>query len=260
MPELPEVESARLELQRAARGKKIKRVNIKTDPLVFRYDSPAKMKRALTGRKIKDTGRHGKYFWAVLDGKPWPFFHFGMSGSLHTYRDPEKRPKHWKMEWILSDGLHIAWNDPRRFGRIRLIEEPPIGKLGFDVLVDLPSPKQFQNLLRARKRNLKALLLDQSFSAGVGNWIADEVLYQSALSPKRVTTDLSDKEIERLRVQLRDVVRKAVHVNADSEKFPEHWLFHHRWSSKVRSLPWGKTMIRETVAGRTTAWVPDIQK
>lgn len=264
MPELPEVESARLQLQKAARGKLISAVDVKPDHLVFRYDSPAKLSRALTGRRVVGTGRRGKHFWAVLDKTPWPAFHFGMSGSLHVYRRIEDRPIHWKMEWVLSDGTRLAWNDPRRFGRILLMEDPAshptLSKLGFDVLVDLPSLSNFRKLLRARKRNLKAILLDQTYFAGVGNWIADEVLYQAALSPRRLTTELSDEEIKTLRHQLKSVVQKAVSVNAESDLFPKRWLFHHRWSTRTKRLPNGESMIRETIAGRTTAWIPEVQR
>lgn len=264
MPELPEVESARLQLQKVARGKRISAVSVKPDPLVFRADSPAELSRTLRGRRVVGTGRRGKHFWAVLDKTPWPFFHFGMSGSLHVYRRMADRPKHWKMEWVLDDGTRVAWNDPRRFGRIRLMEDPAIhptlSKLGSDVLIDLPSLSNFRTLLRARKRNIKAILLDQTYFAGVGNWIADEVLYQAAISPHRMTTELSDAEVKTLRHQLKSVVRKAVSVNADSDRFPKRWLFHHRWSARLRELPSGESMIRETIAGRTTAWIPQVQR
>ena len=94
----------------------------------------------------------------------------------------------------------------RRLGRIRLREnppaEPPISDLGFDPIVDPPSPAEFARLLERRTGTLKGVLLDQGFAAGVGNWIADEVLYQAKLDPRRSAAELSSAEIRRLRTVL----------------------------------------------------------
>lgn len=263
MPELPEVESVRVQIQRAGRNRRIVKATCLPDPLVFSSDHSQKVQKALQGRRITGTGRRGKYCWVELDRKPWLLFHFGMSGWVHLYDREEERPAYWKMEWVLDNGRRIAWRDPRRFGRIRLLEDPQtdarLRRLGFDPLLDLPSLPEFTRELRRRKKNLKALLLDQSFSAGVGNWIADEILYLARLSPKRLTGSLRPEETRRLRQTMKKVIEGAVKVNADSDRFPKSWLFHHRWSSRKEPLPNGRRMIRETIAGRTTAWVPDLQ-
>lgn len=263
MPELPEVESARLVLEKAARGRTIAEVNVHPDALVFDRNTPAALKKALKGSKVVGTGRRGKYFWAELDRRPWPWFHFGMSGSLHVYREPDERPNHWKLEVILSDGKRLAWRDPRRFGRIRLVadplSDPRLARLGFDPLLDMPSLKEWGRLLKKRKKNLKALLLDQTFSAGVGNWIADEVLYHARLAPRRMSTDLSAAEVKALRQSLLKVIRTAVRHDADSEKFPWDWLFRYRWSARHTHTARDTEIVRETIAGRTTVWVPEEQ-
>lgn len=263
MPELPEVESARHVLEKAAKGRTIVEVHVHPDPLVFDRNKPAALAKALKGKKVKGTGRRGKHFWAELDGRPWPWFHFGMSGSLHVYREPAERPSHWKLELVLDDGKRLAWRDPRRFGRIRLVEDPladpKLRRLGFDPLLDMPGLAELRVLLRKRKKNLKALLLDQTFSAGVGNWIADEVLYHAKLAPRRLTTDLSDAEIKALRQSLLKVIRLAVKHDADSEKFPWDWLFRYRWSARHTHTARDTEIVRETIAGRTTVWVPEEQ-
>ena len=108
---------------------------------------------------------------------------------------------------------------------------------------------------------LKALLLDQKFAAGVGNWIADEVLYQAKLDPRRRTTSLTESELRRLRTKLSLVVRTAVKANADASRYPKTWLFHHRWGKgKGAKTKRGETIRFVTIAGRTTAWVPTVQK
>ena len=155
--------------------------------------------------------------------------------------------------------------DPRRFGRIRTRtdprNQPPISKLGFDPLLELPSPARFRELIGPRSVTIKGRLLDQSFAAGVGNWIADEVLYQAKVAPQRRVRDLDDKEIETIRKRLGSVISKAVGVDSVSARFPRSWLFHHRWGRPEDARTnRGEPIEITTVAGRTTAWVPLVQR
>ena len=103
-------------------------------------------------------------------------------------------------------------------------------------------------------------LLDQGFAAGVGHWIADDVLYQARLDPRRGADTLTAAETKRLRAKLGHVVRRAVAVDADKRRFPRTWLFHRRWG-RVRDARTvrGEPIEFLTLAGRTTAWVPSVQ-
>ncbi len=92
-----------------------------------------------------------------------------------------------------------------------------------------PRSGNWPQLIGSRKAPIKAVLLDQSTFAGVGNWIADEVLYQAAIRPQRKASGLSKVEVGRLRSTLLRIIRRAVAVNADSDRFPRAWLFHRRW-------------------------------
>ena len=155
--------------------------------------------------------------------------------------------------------------DGRRLGRIRLradpATEPPISLLGWDALLEVPPPGRFVAALRERKTPIKALLLDQGFSAGVGNWIADEVLYQARIAPARRADTLSEAEARRLRVTIRAVMRRAVGARSDSDHFPRGWLFHYRWGKQADArTARGERITHTTVAGRTTAWVPAVQR
>lgn len=142
----------------------------------------------------------------------------------------------------------------RRFARIRLIpsppeQHPPISALGFDPLLSLPSREDFTSLLRARPRStIKGVVMDQAFSAGVGNWVADEVLFQARLHPALPVSAMTDEDVGRLYEQIREVPRIAVEVDANHSKFPKRasrseterwsklslahldWLFTWRWS------------------------------
>jgi len=265
MPELPEVETSRREVERAALGRIIRAVNTIDDRIVYDGVSPADVAASLTSRTVVGSQRRGKHFWLELDQSPWPVFHFGMTGWMYVYRGETERPRHWKIELVMDDGARIALNDPRRLGRIRLrhdpLTEPPISLLGFDPVHDLPAASFFAKEFARRKTPVKAVLLDQSFSAGVGNWIADEVLYQSGIDPKRPAVRLKPEEIKRLRQRLAAIVKHAVKVGADDTKFPRTWLFHYRWGKTKGAVDGnGRTIKFSTVGGRTTAWVPDVQR
>ena len=139
--------------------------------------------------------------------------------------------------------------------------EPPISLLGFDAVRELPEPRDFVALVRARSAPMKALLLDQSFAAGVGNWIADEVLYQARIDPRRRAGTLTDDEIRRLRSALRRVMTVSVRARNDSDRYPRRWLFHDRWGKNAKAYTSrGEKIRHDTIAGRTTAWVPSVQR
>ena len=279
MPELPEVEFGRKLAERVAAGRRVTRVWCADDPIVFDGVDARDVERALTGRVVVGTGRRGKYIWFELDRRPWPLFHFGMTGAFRVRDveplrlssspkepDPAWPPRFAKIHLHVEGGSELVMTNARRLGRIRLRDfdrvdaEPPLSNLGFDPLLDLPPPGQFVSLVAARKTTLKALLLDQSFAAGVGNWIADEVLYQARLDPRRRTDGLDPADSRRLRTKLRHVVSTAVRVDADKTRFPRSWLFHRRWGKEAGAVTAaGEPIEFLRVAGRTTAWVPSVQ-
>ena len=285
MPELPEVEQARRIAQRVAAGRRITGVQCAVDPIVFERLPAARMRQALLGRRVIAVRRHGKHLWLELDRRPWPCFHFGMAGGFHAAPEGGARgasvrgvrlmssgdradawpPRFTKLMLTFHDGGALAMSDARRLGRIRLRAhpeaEPPISLLGFDALRALPSPAEFRAHLAARAAPIKAVLLDQAFAAGVGNWIADEVLYQARIAPKRPARSLTAAEARRLRSALRTVVATAVRARADSDRYPRGWLFHHRWGRQLGAVTGrGQSIRHDTIGGRTTAWVPAVQR
>ncbi|HXJ78417.1 MAG TPA: DNA-formamidopyrimidine glycosylase family protein [Candidatus Methylomirabilis sp.] len=279
MPELPEVETARVLARRVATGRRITAVWCADDPIVFEALAPRRFRRALLGRRVLKVARHGKHLWFELDERPWPCFHFGMTGGFHAPRtrgvhlvSSGRReaadtwpPRFAKLRLTFDDGGELVMSDARRLGRIRLRAdpraEPPIRDLGFDALLDVPRLAQFAALVAERTLPMKALLLDQSFAAGVGNWIADEVLYQARLSPRRSARSLSPDEVRRVRGALTSVIKTAVAARADSDRFPRTWLFHRRWGRDADAVTArGEKIRHDTIGGRTTAWVPAVQR
>jgi len=164
MPELPEVEAARVLARRVALGRRITRVWCAGDPIVFEARRPTQVRRALLGRRVRGVGRHGKHLWLELDRRPWPCFHFGMAGGFRAPRARGARlvasgkrdtgdawpPRFAKLRLTFDDGGELVMTDARRLGRIRLRAdpraEPPVSELGFDALLGLPAPARFADL------------------------------------------------------------------------------------------------------------------
>ncbi|MEM1027258.1 MAG: DNA-formamidopyrimidine glycosylase family protein [Planctomycetota bacterium] len=268
MPELPEVECwGRRVAEKHCLGRTIRSVYAKSDErIVIEGVSPRKFASTLKGRTVEACHRRGKQMWWTLSGDgPSPLWHFGMTGAFRSYEKVADRPKFLKVELTLDDGRRFGFVDPRRFGRIRLaddpLNEPPLSELGPDAHQELPNLAWFKAQLPKRKTAIKALLLNQSFLAGVGNWIADEVCYQSQIAPQRLAKELSADEIKRLRAKLKHILQKACDWEADYTHFPQTWLFHHRWGKNEDALTGrGEEIAFDTVGGRTTAWVPKVQQ
>jgi formamidopyrimidine-DNA glycosylase len=289
MPELPEVETCRRAIERVLKGKRIARVEVdESDRIGYDRQSPREFGRAVEGARVVGCRRKGKYFWIELDRRPWPVLHLGMSGNVEIRRKGGAFAKAWggpiqQSKWkkpeatakVLpycrlriraADGTEVAVTDPRRFARFRLAmdpaAEPPVSRLGFDPLFDFPSARGLAAILAKRRAPIKAVLLDQGLFAGVGNWIADEVLYQAKLSPHRLASSLAAAEVSRLRAKILDVCKRAVDVSADYRRFPRGWLFHDRWGKVKGAVTSHRRLAirHDTVGGRTTAWVPERQR
>ncbi len=278
MPELPAVEHGRRLAESVSLNQVIERVSCRRDDIVFEGVSPARIRRALTGKRVLAVHRKGKHIWFELDQPPHPLFHFGMTGSFYTPRSealkfmPHPGPKdmNWpprfaKIHLFFSNGNELVMTNKRRLGRIRLRRdpenEPPLNQLGFDPLLNLQAPKEFVHALQARNAVIKPLLMNQSFIAGIGNWIADEVLYQSKIKPTRRAGSLSEAEARLLRNKIKHVIQTAVKADGRKDHFPRTWLYHRRWNKNSHSQTInGKPIKHITLAGRTTAWVPDVQR
>ncbi|KAJ7604895.1 DNA glycosylase/AP lyase [Mycena polygramma] len=289
MPELPEVERAKKLIDRIAVGKVIEKVETTEDQIVFAGISHVDFAKELTGRTVEGAGRYGKVFYLNLSGSgKMPVLHFGMTGMLQVkgelasyYKEtPRTASTDWPprfMKFILhlldsETGIttQLAFLDARRLARIRLcespLEEPPISELGFDPILSMPSIEKFKTLVLKRSCPIKALLLDQSFSAGVGNWVADEILYHARVHPEQRSNTLTSEQLIAVHHQTSNVCEIAVSVDADDTKFPENWLFKHRWGKGKKAahtlkLPTGEpaTIKWITVGGRTSAFVAELQ-
>ncbi|CAE6516483.1 unnamed protein product [Rhizoctonia solani] len=298
MPELPEVERAAKLTDHVAAGRTITKVETLEDTIVYTGGiTHEEFAKEITGRKVLSVGRYGKLFYIELDGPGrMPVLHLGMTGMVQAsarrraYLVPSSKQglvsqcvastsvPQGKLEFIMhfsatdtQPATQLAFIDARRLGRIRLAREPlkehPISELGFDPILSMPELKEFKAMVLKRTCPVKALLLDQSFSAGVGNWVADEILFQSQIHPEQRASTLSETQLQTMYEQTKSVCETAVAVNADSSQFPKHWLFQYRWGKGEKNktdmiLPSGeKAKIKWlTVGGRTSAVVEQLQK
>lgn len=281
MPELPEVEAVRRLLERALVGCTLAHVEVADDPIVLEKQPCKAVQAALTGASVAAAGRKGKYWWLELDGGQTLFGHLGMSGWMRDLKaekekrlvshgkaalaEPDGRPRFLKLLLRTTDGAEVAMTDGRRLARLWLggpwVEDRRIKELGRDAWLDPWPPADLFAVLARRKAPIKALLLDQKLFAGVGNWVADEALFHAGLSPHRLGASLSAEDTVALCSSLKSVLDLAVACEADDARYPEEWMFHHRWGGGrgAQVHPAGEIQ-RDQVGGRTTAWIPAIQK
>lgn len=232
MPELPEVETYRRFLDELVVGQRIEALEVR-DAHVLATDEET-LRAALAGRTVTGTRRLGKNCFLELDSGRVVVLHFGMTGDVGAYRDEADAPRFTRVALHLADGLRVAFIDPRKFGRIRLAESVAAHqlakKLGPDAL-DI-SAAELQRKLSRRKTLLKPLLLDQGITAGLGNWIVDEVLFQARIHPERTGASLSEQEFGALHAAIQLVLNTAIRQEANYRQFPASFLIHAReWDS-----------------------------
>jgi formamidopyrimidine-DNA glycosylase len=216
MPELPEVETIRRELEREVVGKKIKSVEV-TGKRSIRRQTPAEFVAKLEGVKIAGAQRKGKYLLLPLDSGDVLVIHLRMSGQLLRAAPKDPVDTHTHVTITFTQGGQLRFVDPRTFGEMFLatpdeitneIEE--LSTLGVDPVETPMSWVDFGHLLRSKRMKLKAFLTDQSMIAGIGNIYADEILFDSGLRYDRDTDSLTTQEIRRLYRSLVEILHEAI--------------------------------------------------
>ena len=213
MPELPEVETVANDLRGQLAGRCFREAHILWPRTLAAPDEPA-LEDRLAGRRVIDVGRRGKYILIHLDDGQALIVHLRMTGRLAVVRGDSSvlEDKHLRAWFGLADGDALTFTDSRKFGRIWLVEDiaDVTGKLGVEPLAWDLAPEAFAARIRRRKVAIKALLLDQTVVAGVGNIYADEALFRAGIHPLRKSSALTDDELGRLYEGLRDVLQEAI--------------------------------------------------
>jgi formamidopyrimidine-DNA glycosylase len=214
VPELPEVETVRADLEREIVGRPIDKVDVTGLRSTRRHPDTAEFVAALQGTTVVGVGRRGKYLLLQLDDSTTVVVHLRMSGQLvHAASAADERAKHTHVVLTFADGGQLRFVDPRTFGEwfvADLVADDPVTRLGPEPLDPRLTASRFGDLLGRRKVRLKSLLLDQHFLAGVGNIYGDEILFAARLRPDRRSDTLTDDEVRRLHRALRATLRDAI--------------------------------------------------
>ncbi len=216
MPELPEVETVRRMLEAHVVGRRVSTVRRSRLPLRRMPPDPA-LPRRLTGNEVLAIRRHGKYLLMDLSGGWSLLSHLGMSGRwLFVERTPGPRLDHVHARIRFEDGTELWFQDPRRFGLLRVVEtaaarqDPALASLGPDPVLEPPSGPRLAVLARASVAPIKSFLMDQRRIAGVGNIYASEILHRARVHPARRTSSLSPKDWAAISRELAAVLGEAI--------------------------------------------------
>lgn len=217
MPELPEVEGFRAVVERGVVGRTIERARF-LDDWMLKDSTPSTAARRMNRRRVSAVDRRGKMlalFTDPLPGRtdtPVLALHFGMDG--HPVMAKPDRPilRSDRVVLDLDDGAQFRFRNTRRLGFVRVVTRNEFADMAWRLGPDpLEAPLRYLvDALAIREAPVKALLLDQSFLAGVGNIYADEALHAAGIHPARPGYDLSDEEAERLHKALRNILKRAV--------------------------------------------------
>ena len=229
MPELPEVETIATDLRPHLVGRTIVRCDLRF-PTIVRHPEPELFVDLVAGLRIDAVKRRGKYILIGLDEDRLLVVHLGMTGQLRLVDASTPIANHTHAIFELDDGRQLRYRDPRRFGRLLLgthsglLEARAMPRLGPEPIDADFTAEQLYVALRRRRAPLKAVLLDQSMVAGVGNIYADESLHRAGLRPDRIAKRVSRKSAARLHESLRHSLETAIKNRGSSvDTYRDAW-------------------------------------
>lgn len=266
MPELPEVETIKRELEKTVLGKAITAVII-NNPKVIKQPKPADFVKGLKGARIKKILRKGKLLIFELSSGKSLAIHLRMTGQL-VYPGNAKKSR---VSFKLSDGKTLDFNDSRLLGELRLLDDwrdlkfvAQLGPEPFDL-----TGEQFKQMLTGRKTKIKVLLMDQTIISGIGNLYAAEALFRAKINPLRPAASLSEKEKELLFTQIKDTLTEAIkHRGSSVDQYVQlngssgdYVKYHKVYDRKGKPCFICKTPIKRiALSGRGTYFCPKCQK
>jgi formamidopyrimidine-DNA glycosylase len=288
MPELPEVETVRRGLAPAMEGARFAKVEVRRGDL--RWPLPKGFARRLNGKTVEGLGRRAKYLLADLSSGDVLLMHLGMSGSFRVgkdaapgkyYHERSKSTAHDHIVFHMSNGATVTFNDPRRFGsmklvpRVKLEQEPLLRALGPEPLGNEFDAAMLAEACAGKKTSLKAALSDQRVVAGLGNIYVCEALFRARVSPKRLASTIADRNgkpnerAEKLVDAIKAVLKDAIEAGGSSLR--DHRRadgslgdFQHNFQVYDREgqpCPDCKGKIKRIVqVGRSTFYCPSCQK
>ena len=264
MPELAEVEYFRRRWD-VGLGRKVSAVHLNTKARIGRGVAAAALTKALAGAKLVESFAAAKQMAFRFSGGAWIGVHLGMTGRLEA-GDAEREPTpydHFKL--LMTGGKELVFVDPRQFGRVLFWQGDGVPPWWEKIPPAILSPEftvgVVEVFLRRRARTaIKPVLLMQERFPGIGNWMADEVLWRAGFHPQAKAGSFGPRSVRKLHATLREVCAEAMDViGKDWSDPPDTWLFNHRWKDGGRCPRSKKPLVREDVGGRTTCWSPERQ-
>ena len=264
MPELAEVEFFRRQWG-VGLGGRIVRVELHPRKRVFRGSNTRALVRELTGARFLRSEAWGKQMLFEFSGRNWIGIHLGMTGKLRVEPSGFRPEKHDHLV-LQQTKRALVFRDARLFGRVRFHHgksPPDWWRAGGPDIASEAFDRNFFDAFLARhaRAPVKAVLLLQKGFAGIGNWMADEILWRAKIAPSRPSGSLSSAERTRLFRETRFVATESLRIiSPEFGDPPRDWLIHQKWK-RDGVCPRHRTLLRkEMVGGRTTAWCPRCQK
>ena len=264
MPELAEVEYYRKQWDDGLR-KKVTHVELHAGKRIFRGVDEKRLAAALKGATYLDSEAQAKLMCFRFSGGVWLGIHLGMTGDLRVEPKDFVPGKHDHLV-LFQSARALVFSDPRQFGRVHFHEGRDVPAWWAKLPPAVTSPEFTLELVttflkRRARLAVKAALLIQEAFPGVGNWMADEILWRARIDPRVLCGKLSAKQVHAIWHEAREVCRIALEtVGQGSADPPEDWLFHQRWTSKGTCPRDGLQLKTATIGGRTTRWCPRCQR
>lgn len=264
MPELAEVEYFR-RIWARAEGALIVDVAAQMNKRIFRAIDDASFPEVLVGARFKSSERKGKQLCFRFGSNYWLGLHMGMTGRTHYCCDPQSEYKYAYLTLFLEKGERLIFEDPRLFGKVLFsigrFDPPWWSGIPDELTSDQYTLDRMNAFLQRRSRSpIKTVLLMQEGFPGIGNWMADEILWRSRIAPIVLAGSIAEAERRALYASIRAVCSDALRVIADGWKTPpDDWLFNHRWTDGELCPKTQQALVREKINGRTTCWSPHWQ-
>lgn len=262
MPELPDVDGFKRYMDATSLDKTIKKADVKNKQVLSNITAE-KLEQELKDCKFKSTHRHGKYLFAKLSSGKFLLMHFGMTGELKYFKDPDKEPEHARLLISFTNGYYLAYDNQRKLGELDIIAD--IDKyikeksLGPDVLDPDYDFLKFKKSIKGRRAMIKSFLMNQKVMAGIGNIYSDEILFQAKLHPKTRAGSLNENQMKKLFNIIKDVMKRSIDRRADPDKLPESFIIPHR-NKGDRCPVCGGEVDRIKVSRRSAYYCPHCQK
>jgi formamidopyrimidine-DNA glycosylase len=264
MPELAEVEWYRKQWNPGL-GDRIVDLSLHTRNRVFRGTNTRALEENLVGEKLLRSTTRGKRMLFQFSGDNWLGIHLGMTGKIRVERADFRSAKHDHLVLYQRERA-LVFTDSRQFGRVRFhhgSDEPDWWKSDVPEIISREFDQKFVDQFLGRHRNaqIKAVLLMQNGFSGIGNWMADEILWRGQVLPSKRTGKLTAREPAAIFRATKFVVRKSLQtLGKDFSDPPRNWLIHQKWKRDGICPRHHTPLHRATIGGRTTAWCSRCQR